>query len=194
MGTRGAIGFRQDGADKLTYNHFDSYPEHLGEIVVDFIKQCTDAELAQIASGIILVEEGKKPTYMQIKECQEFTDLSVSERSDQDWYCLLRGAQGNLLAYKEGLRYMIDSKGFMKDSLFCEYAYVINIDDGNLEFYRGFNKNPKAAGRYAEKDDIPEDGYAGVKLVSVYPFSRVRDTSTEDLVADMIAQTKDEEE
>jgi len=31
MGTRGAYGFRKNGIDKVTYNHFDSYPEQLGE-------------------------------------------------------------------------------------------------------------------------------------------------------------------
>lgn len=38
MGTRGAYGFYKDGQNKLTYNHFDSYPEGLGNTVVDFCR------------------------------------------------------------------------------------------------------------------------------------------------------------
>lgn len=51
---------------------------------------------------------------------------------------------------------------FLFDSLFCEYAYIINLDEGVLEFYIGFNKNPEADGRYAHK--IGERGYCGVRL------------------------------
>ena len=59
-----------------------------------------------------------------------------------DWYCLLRHAQGDLNVYKNGLRYMIDNHDFIKDSLFCEYAYIINLDTKRLEFYVGFQKTP----------------------------------------------------
>jgi len=51
---------------------------------------------------------------------------------------------------------------FLFDSLFCEYAYIINLDENILEFYIGFNKNPEADGRYAYK--IGERGYCGVRL------------------------------
>lgn len=32
--TRGAVGFRVDGVDKVTYNHSDSYPGGLGAAVL----------------------------------------------------------------------------------------------------------------------------------------------------------------
>ena len=38
MGTRGILGFRKNGLDKLAYNHFDSYPEELGANVVKFCR------------------------------------------------------------------------------------------------------------------------------------------------------------
>lgn len=44
---------------------------------------------------------------------------------------------------------MIDSAGFLADSLFCEWAYVINLDDCVLEVYRGFQSEPHSKGRYA---------------------------------------------
>lgn len=31
MSTRGIYGFRKNGEDKLTYNHYDSYFSYLGE-------------------------------------------------------------------------------------------------------------------------------------------------------------------
>jgi hypothetical protein len=38
MGTRGLFGVRIDDTDKLTYNHFDSYPTGLGKGLADQLK------------------------------------------------------------------------------------------------------------------------------------------------------------
>lgn len=60
-----------------------------------------------------------------------------------------------------------NERSFLTDSLFCEYAYLINLDSNKLEVYVGFNLNPNAPGRYAKntfyKDE--EKVYYGVKLV-----------------------------
>lgn len=55
---------------------------------------------------------------------------------------------------------------FLANSLFCEYAYIINLDDNTVEFYIGFNKKPGGKGRYAEwKSDTSYVGdYYGVTL------------------------------
>lgn len=39
MGTRGTWGFVADGDEKLTYNHFDSYPDGLGVDVLDALRE-----------------------------------------------------------------------------------------------------------------------------------------------------------
>ena len=183
MGTRGAFGFRVDGKDKVMYNHWDSYPSGLGQKVVDFIKETTDDELKKIANNIVLVDEDKTPTTAQKKAVRDFektndtvvSDISVSTRTLDDWYCLLRNAQGEFEMYKKGLEYMISAEDFLQDSLFCEYAYIINVDSGMLEVYFGFNKDPEAKGRYAEfKSKGYNDGYCGVALIKEIPFETVR--------------------
>jgi len=76
---------------------------------------------------------------------------------------------------------------FMADSVFCEYAYILNLDTEELEFYRGRNTNPHAAGRYAAKGrwspPSPMVGvsYYGVRLVKAIPFVVIRETSQEEL-------------
>ena len=60
---------------------------------------------------------------------------------------------------------------FLYDSLFCEYAYIINLDECVLEFYKGFNKNPKANGRYANNTIYrDENSYYGVALIDTIPL------------------------
>lgn len=171
MGTRGAYGFRYHRYDKITYNHWDSYPEWLGENVVKFVRETPLKEMRRIFNRIALVNEDDMPTPEQIKECEPYTDLSVSRRSTGDWYCLLRGAQGDLFAYKNGLRYMIDNADFLRDSLFCEWAYVINLDEGVLEVYRGFQKTPDN-NRYA-LDKPADDGYWHCKLAITFPLDNI---------------------
>lgn len=162
MGTRGVYGFYKNSESKLTYNHFDSYLECLGQSVVDFIQSSTIEELNEICDKIILVEEDGKPTNEQIKECNKWLNTTVSSQSASDWYCLLRNAQGKLDSYKNGLRYMIDSKEFIKDSLFCEYGYIINLDKNTLEIYEGFQHKPNNS-RYVYKNN--ENGYYNCKQI-----------------------------
>lgn len=174
MGTRGAYGFRIDGQDKVTYNHFDSYPEWLGVRVVEFVRCTPREEMERIARDLVLVREADVPTPEQVEECRAWTDLTVSSRSTTEWYCLLRKAQGNLQAYREGLRYMTDNRDFLGDSLFCEWAYIINLDEGVLEVYRGFQKgrdrNPRNRYRNLPKS---EDGYYPVAMVAEFPLDAI---------------------
>ena len=189
MGTRGFYGFRKNGEDKLTYNHFDSYPDCLGETIVRFCKETSIEEMNEIFDRIVLVNEGDKSTKAQILECAEYYNGSVSNQSIEDWYCLLREAQGNPDVYKHGLKYMIDNQNFIKDSLFCEYAYIINLDANYLEFYVGFQKEPCDLNRYGTEED---NGYYPCKLVALYPIDpKYMDKhSIEDYVNDMNKQSE----
>lgn len=172
MSTRGAIGFRIGGKDKVTYNHSDSYPSYLGAAMLTFLRVNSVEAIALAARSIQVVAEDAKPTPEQVKECARFTDLGVSRQSPDDWYCLLRNAQGEPQEYIKGLRYMTDSHRFLRDSLFCEYAYIINLDEDVFEFYRGFNKDGNAPGRYAKGRSV--QGYRGVALAWSMPLAELK--------------------
>lgn len=181
MGTRGVLGFRYQDTDKVMYNHWDSYPSGLGTDVIDIIRTYNDEQLAGTASRITLIDENVKPTPDLIERYAEFTDLGVSEQSTDDWYCLLRRAQGKLAPYIDGrVDHIEDSADFLLNSLFCEWAYILNCDTRELEVYKGFNNNPAAPGRYAA---LGEGNYVGVALISTMPFDTVRALSEEGLGA-----------
>jgi hypothetical protein len=197
MSTRGAYGFRINGVDKVTYNHSDSYPKWLGAIVFNFFNGKSDEELKKIASNIILVNDDE-PTSGQIAICNryDFIELGVSQGTVEEWYCLLRGTQSDLNIYTDDYNkdemenalvsfpYMIDSSDFLAGSLFCEYVYIFNIDKKVLEVYKGFNKNPKARGRYASIT-TEGDEYCGVRLVMNISFDVLRKTSEKRFVSKM---------
>jgi len=171
MSTRGTIGFRKDNIDKITYNHYNSYPTCLGVSVVRFIKSTPLNEIRDIADRIILVQDDKTPTPTQIKKCMKYFDAKVGSGNKDDWYCLLRDVQGDLSAYKN-IPYMIDSHDFMSDSLFCEWAYIINLDTEMLEIYKGLNKSANGNGRYADFKDKDSE-YYGVDLLTELPLKDV---------------------
>lgn len=178
MGTRGVFGFHRNGIDKIMYNHYDSYPSGLGKAVVEFVKKHSITELNTIFDRIEMIGGDQLPTQEQVKECEPYTDLSVSDQSVNDWYCLLRNAQGNLEAYAGGLKYMIEGANFLEDSLFCEWGYVINLSTKRLEIYRGFQyKSQDNRYKVTERQDnldAESSGYFNCALIREIPLTQVK--------------------
>lgn len=69
--------------------------------------------------------------------------------------------------HSEGMK-LQDSIDFAADGLFCEWAWVIDLDAGTFEGYRGFGQTPLAENnRFYFLRDLEEDnGYHGVRLVA----------------------------
>lgn len=173
MGTRGAYGFRIDGQDKITYNHFDSYPGVLGRDIVNHINTALDdwgkEVILERARSIELVEKDSTPSEDQIENLSKYADTRVSTGQLDEWYVLLRDMQGKLYDHLQaGL--MIDGHDFMASSLFCEWAYIVNLDENTLEVYRGFQKEPHDLGRYSDMETDPGSDYEPVALVADFPL------------------------
>lgn len=152
MGTRGATGFVANGKWYVTYNHFDSYPEYLGMQVLNFCKAVIDWDaLKARVEKITLVDEQDKPSEDLVYRYSIYSDISVGNQTVNDWYCLLRTLQGDKILYEIALgnvEHMIDSHMFLADSLFCEWAYVIDLDEMGLRVYKGFNTTAPSPKRF----------------------------------------------
>jgi len=186
MGTRGLVGFYKGGITKAIYNHYDSYIRGLGKDIVDFLQKVNLDKLPEIFDGIEMIDEKSKPTEAQIFKCkcEGLTNFDVSDKSEKDWYCLLRNAQGNLFTYAKGFPYMLDGIDFIKDSLFCEYAYIINIDTKELEVYVGFQKakQPVKINRYM-KGAKSDRGYYPCHLLTKLSFEQIVSASIDEVVS-----------
>lgn len=184
MSTRGTFGFRVGGKDKLAYNHCDSYPDGLGmEILHDIkkiIKKHGIGYVIEKAEKVRLIDENVPPTVDDIFNLRAYTDLSVSHRSTQDWYCLTRKLQGDIAAILEA-GYMTDSPDFIKKSLFCEWGYIINLDENVLEVYKGFQHNPHTLGRYSSyqppkkwpNGKVNDSPYYACALIATFPLNNL---------------------
>ena len=135
MSTRGLTGFRVDGKLKAMYNHSDSYPGGRGQEMVDLVRRIVAdgkvAQMREMARDVIMVDEGDAPQDEWRKVYDKYYDGSVNADRGT-WYNLLRHLQGAdiIEAVAEGrVIHMIDDSEFLNDSLFCEYAYIVNVDD-----------------------------------------------------------------
>lgn len=154
MGTRGLYGFIKNGTEKATYHHNDSYPEWLGKEICDFLKNMSDEDLSRLFDSIIVVPKGL--------------------RGDLELYKKM-GKTGQKMRVTNDI-------SFIRDSLYCEYAYLVNLDSRELEFWKGFQDTPTPDNRYGTSEN---DGYYPCKLVATFPFDKIRNTPTQDIVTEM---------
>ena len=133
MGTRGSYGFKKDGKYKVTYNHYDSYPEGLGGDILKYIKSKTIEELNEVFDNLRMVSEvDKPPTSEDIENFKIYSDLGVSSGKPSEWYVLLRLMQGKLHLHEEA-GIMIDNKEGMFGN---DYTYIIDLDVNKLLIYK----------------------------------------------------------
>jgi len=172
MGTRGIYGIRKNNVDKITYNHFDSYPSGLGKQIAKFFADVDLVKLGEVFDFIQLVKPDDIVTEDIAKNIPaELSNFEV-DGGQKTFYCYLRNAQGDLSVYLKGLKYMIDDHNFIKESLFCEWGYIVNLDTGKLEVWRGFQKSPTEGNRYGTTHD--EDGYYPCKMVAEFTQDEIK--------------------
>jgi hypothetical protein len=178
VSTRGFVGFVIDGVEKIAYNHSDSYPDGLGLGVLGWLRPALagDAEAtAEAVRGLRAVDSQSKPTAEDVERLGKFKWTAAQHGGDRDlregqeWYDLLREAQGEpKLMLEAGV--IEDGSGFPNDSLFAEWGYMADFDAGRFEVYRGFQQS-RGEGRFAERAESANvHGYWPVTLAEGWSF------------------------
>ena len=191
MGTRGLIGFKVDGKYSGYYNQYDSYPEGMGFDIVEFIKNRLLTKdnvdtMKRMVSNLEVVDSNDDPTLEDLSFYAEFHDKHVS--NGKDWYSLLRKLQGSKCLdaiFDCKLRHMFDDIEFIKDSLFCEYAYFLNFDNNTLDIYDGFQKQGQLLNPFGDTKD--DNGYYPCRHVLSIPFGFILQCETKFIVGLMRA-------
>lgn len=160
MGTRGAYGVVIGETEKISYGQYDAYPQGRGLDNLRWLRGAISAGnlelIRKLAQECRVVSDAKKPTKKDIERLAPFTNLGVSEQSTTDWYCLTRDTHGDIGAVL-ACGYMLDSHTFPLDSLFCEWAYIVDLDRNVFEAYEGFQKELPKDGRWAGRPTPEED-------------------------------------
>jgi hypothetical protein len=185
MGTRNLTMVVLDGELKVSqYGQWDGYPGGQGAHVIEFLSQ-EGFDLEKFKQKVADVVE---LTFEEVKERwveagadpdSDMVSMDVSNRFKELYPELSRDTGAGVLEaiYNTpnpiGVR--IDNE-FMYDSLFCEWGWLINLDNNTLEMYCGFNHEPLEEGqRFYKENQEPSnagisDPYYAIKMVKAYPL------------------------
>jgi hypothetical protein len=165
MSTRGALGFVVNGEIKLTYNHQDSFPDGLGAMVMDFCRHAHKHglwdTLKERAAALTLVKDSDKvpQTIVDTKKFKSVVRRSKNNVSiSPSWYEFLRPFQGAEMLWKISkgeLEHMVNANDFPKDSLFCEYVYIIDLDSMTLDVFVGGQTEPDLGNPFGTEPHVP---------------------------------------
>ena len=167
MGTRNSTIVIQDGLMKVAqYGQWDGYPSSAGIGILDFLSDVNMDSFKEAVSN-----------------CTEFTDKEIEEGvffadhphlSRDNGYKILE-----LITNANGLKLCSDTR-FVANSLFCEWAYVIDLDKNKFEVYKGFNKKilPNNA-RFKNMEHLSENRYYPVKKVIQFELNELPLTEAE---------------
>ncbi|MEE9368449.1 MAG: hypothetical protein V3V05_06250 [Pontiella sp.] len=147
MTTQGLIGFHYQGTDKLVYNQADSHPDTLGLKVLRELRLVDNWDtVRKRIDALTPIPESRKLNDLDGIVSSEirrhFPDLKY-RFEPKDYYQLMQPLQGTLKPYLDGkLSFMPDARDFIHDSLHCDWAYIANLDRGELEVWKGNQIEP----------------------------------------------------
>jgi hypothetical protein len=181
MGTRNLTCVIKGGEFRVAqYGQWDGYPEAAGRDILAFLN--TPGYIEKLRS--------------RVDECQLFTEAQWSQRMEDEGIgtSIVVGSEQernykekfwmvdrdlgrkvlNAIVTTTGPLPLMDSRTFAQDSLFCEWAYVVDLDRNVLEVYVGFNHDSNAnAGVFASLPPKEYESYYAVSLVKSYTFDNL---------------------
>lgn len=180
MGTRHLICVVQNESFKLAqYGQWDGYPEGQGQDILTFLKERYNPEA--FAKGLSQLYE---PSFDSINELYRALGINPdsplistaeSNRIRKAHPSLLRATGANILDMIQAADKPLPTRiatEFAADSLFCEWAYVIDLDEGFLEVYKGYNREPLAeTERFAFLDPSEDHEFHPVKFQKKWPLA-----------------------
>jgi hypothetical protein len=184
MGTRHLICVVLDGKFKVAqYGQWDGYPDGQGKDVVDFIKN--KMKLRQFKKNLRALTEitnEKRIGYwkevgVDIVASDGMVTMDKSELFKTKYPHLSRDCGAQILELVQAGKATEVSMDldFAQDSLFCEWAYVLDMDNKVLEVYAGFNKKPVSKkNRFYKPDAALREEYQPITLKAKYPFANVK--------------------
>jgi hypothetical protein len=180
MGTRNLTCVFFGGEYKVAqYGQWDGYPSGQGETILTFLREKFDRQkfLDRLATVFEPTKEQIVQWWADVGHDIEASSLVSIDKSDafaKLHPSLDRDVAGKVLALIQDSGEPVplhSSLSFAADSLFCEWAYVVDLDKNTFEVFEGFNKELLAEGeRFASLPLEAGAEYHPVKLVASFPL------------------------
>lgn len=175
MGTRGLTCVALDGEFKVAqYGQWDHYPSGQGSTILEFL---TNPEM-KIQNFIEQVRRLKWITDDQAEKIY----AEPGWNNTYPWLSRDTGAEVLKHIYNGDVEAtgLVNMFEFGHNSLMCEWAYVIDLDNRKLEVYQGFNRSGTVIGRWAVPYEGPEryQDYLSVTQIQSYDLDTLPDLQT----------------
>ncbi len=200
MGTRHLTCVVQGGAFKVAqYGQWDGYPSGQGTTILDFLRTMNREKfIAGLAKTFQPTDEQVAQWWADvghdIKTSNGFVSCTIADKYSKNHPSLSRDTGGKILDLIQNSAEPVPLNlgvEFVSDSLFCEYAYVVDLDKGTFEVFKGFNKEPLVEGErfFGFK---PKNEYQPVKLLAEFKLDALPDDDSFLLICE--PQEEEEEE
>lgn len=154
MGTRNLTAVILNGKHVVAqYGQWDGYPSGQGVTVLNFLKK-NDLEA--------FADKCKKLHFATADELDGKTYV------DFPWMSRDLGAEILQTIMDKDISIIQDYMYFGANSLMCEWAYVIDLDNRKLEVYKGFNKEPVSENNRFKSFENDNEEYKSVSLLHVF--------------------------
>jgi hypothetical protein len=199
MGTRHLICVFYRGRFVIAqYGQFDGYPEVQGLAVITFL--LAPGNIARLKAGLThtytpTAEEVEEMTRSIARQGEEYHaalvrgEVSVMSRMKPTCPSMWRETSAGVLEVVAGATAaggavpIYQELGFIHDGLFCEWAYVVDLDAEVLEVYSGVEKEREGSSQRLKDVDGAEKGWVPA-LVKSFAFGELPGTK-DDLVREI---------
>ena len=191
MGTRNLTVVVHNQEVKVAqYGQYDGFPDSLGVKLLKFFSNPANTEnLKKILPKVRLWNEKDQKQQDEFLESIGCTNGILNDKQKEEFkkrypfryrerYGRLR--EGQILEVLLEFHHLdelatTDAYDFASDSLFCEWAYVIDYDTNTFEVYKGLN----TSGISEEDRILPlydgENDYYPVKIIASFPLDQLPD-------------------
>jgi len=191
MGTRNLTMVISNGETKVAqYGQWDGYPDGQGKTVVNFIKKNSVKKFKEVLEKVKWINKRKQKEiddfFKSIGCADGWMNMDQSELYHEKYPLLTRDNCAQILQMimdsKDKTIWLHDSSDFAADSLFCEWAYVLDLDKRVLEVYRGFNRIPVDENSRFRNLNSETEEYQPIDLLTTYKFSELKRMTIEEFV------------
>jgi hypothetical protein len=182
MGTRHLIAVMADGKYKIAqYGQWDGYPEGQGVTALEFLRTATNRKRLKAAlKHCVWVTEAEIAATMKKLKVDEWMNEEQAAIYHSTYPLFSRNHGAEILRMvattpkKARPIRLYDSTSFAGDSLYCEWAYVVDFDKETFEVYKGFNESPLDKDeRFAHLPEDTDQAWKPVRLVKSFRLSRL---------------------
>ncbi len=188
MGTRNlTMVIKQEKPVIAQYGQWDGYPSGQGVKILNFL---TTKSIKKFKKKLELVrfatdeDKAEVESFMNsIGSSDGWMTMDQSDKYNRKYPLLGRDNGADVLYMIQDNNnpvFLMDSSNFANNSLFCEWAYVVDLDKETFEVYEGFNQTPldKSERFYSPEKTDTDSKYHPVRLLKSYSLNDLPSKST----------------